>query len=244
MQSWMEISTMPLGADQLYWSRPSLEFVRVFNMATYALMTQKHPVLAIVSSSFYAIEILKRSPHGMALAGTGTFKPQLFVDHMTSWMWGEVHPVNLPDEENLYRTILWAEPKTDSSAYITRRLKELSIKGCNLEIIITLKKGFNLSRRHKQRETIPIRAVGKFDPPSMNPLDMIRILKSTGWQVDTLFPFLGPRAAAWQRFSDIFKRFNMQYWSDRCLQMKRSQMREPKWLWPMAHLVLIRAHWG
>lgn len=243
MQPWMELSTMPLGAEQLYWSRPSVELMKAFNMATYTLATQKKPVLAVMSSSLYAVEIMKRASFSLALAGTGTFDPQIFLEHMTAWVWGEAQPVNLADNSNPYHSILWAEPKIDSAENIIGRLDQLAARGCDLGIITTRKWDKILPWRHKSGDLIMGKSTGKIDPPNLSQWMVERLLKRHGWIVDAIIPFGGLRAAIWQRFIELSQHFNQLYWSDRCSQMMRCQMREPRWLWPLARLALIRAHW-
>jgi len=233
----MDISSIPLAVDQLYWSRPSPEIMRAFNMATYALINRRQPTLAIVSSSLYAVEILKRSPYTLALAGSGTFDPKIFVDIMSPWAWGDIRPVEVQSEREKYATILWAHPQKESAEAISARLKFQSERSCDLEVLAVSGARWRLSKALGTGRTGAI----KIKDEPLSPKETVSLLKLFDWHVDSVIPFNGPRAVLWRRFAVFFARLNWLLWSDRCLQMMRSQLREPAWLWRLAPLVLIRA---
>ena len=236
----MDISSIPLAVDQLYWSRPNPEIMRAFNMATYALTNRRLPTLAIVSSSLYAVEIMKRSSNSLALAGTGTFDPKLFTEIMVPWAWGDVHPVELASERERYATILWAHPLKESVEAVLNRLRFLAERSCDLEVFVASGIRWGLPRLAGNRKS---NAAKTRDMP-LYPAEIINLLKLYEWQVDTLIPYNGPRAELWRGLAGIFNRLNWLLWSDRCSQMMRSQLREPGWLWRLAPMVLIRARRG
>ena len=229
-------SSTSFAADQLFYSRPGTEYVRAANLATYAVIGGNRPILAVLSSSFHAVEILKRSPSSLSIAGTGSFNPVIFAEHMSAWSWGDIRPTKLEEETEQFKTIIWAEPKRDTADLTLRNIKFLAKHGSDLQIITSSGIKWLFPKTGGRNATKPRSG----DSPLL-PNGMVNLLRMRGWKVDGVVPFLGPRAAFWKALGENFQRVNMLYWSDRCFQTMRSQLREPGWLWPLAPLALIRA---
>ena len=234
MQAWMELTKSPITAGRLYYSRPDQAFMRAFNQATFAQQTGKGITLAVVSSSFYAVEMLKRMSFKLDLAGTNSFNPQLFAEHMGQWAFGEMVPVDLFDLRENYNFILWAEPKVGSANYTLELLSNAALRGSELAIIVSSDYGFLFqSKTGRPKTKARVLMPGKTKV----------LLEEFGWKVDAVIGFDGPKAKLWNFLASKFIKTNNLHWSDRCYQMQQLKMREPGWLWPLSRLVLIRARW-
>ena len=234
MQALKELTTAPITAGRLYYSKPDQAFIRALNQAMFAQQTGKGSTLAVVSSSFYAVEILKRTSQKLALAGTESFNPQLFTEHMDKWAIGELIPVDLFTLQEKFNIMVWAEPKHRSANLTIEQITNLAVRGSELIILVTSDFGFLRSsnvigRKSKERSLIP-RAIKV-------------ILKENGWQLDSIIGFYGIKAKFWNFLAMKFLQADNLHWSDRCRQMQHLKMREPGWLWPLYHLALIRARW-
>jgi hypothetical protein len=156
---------------------------------------------------------------------------------MASWSWGDIHPIDITTDEKKYANILWAQPLKESADEIITCLEKLAERGCNLNVVI-FPGGWQ-----KWAKVLVTGNVNTVKPKdvSLHPGDTMELLKGYGWQVDTVISFNGARTAFWLLLGKSFNRLNLLLWSDRCYQMMRIQLREPAWLWPLAHTVLIRA---
>jgi hypothetical protein len=202
------------------------------NLAALGLNSLKQPVLAVLSSSFYAVETIKRISQATTLVGTGIFDPFLFAEHMEPWAWGELRPARFADLQESFHAMLWAEALMRSGEATLKSLAPLALRGCTLEIITVSGLGAGQPKRGKS---------SKPEFESLKPGKLMKLLQQHGWIVDAVVPFHGLRSSFWQRLGDLFQRMEWLAWSDRCYLTLRSQMREPAWLWPLASLVLIRA---
>jgi hypothetical protein len=224
--------TMPHSSDQLYWSRPDPAHFRALNLAAVFLNKDKQASLAILSSSFFAVETIKRTPYPIKIVGTGVFDSSLFADHMRRWAWGEIEPVQLNELKGTFSAMLWAEPQKRDSRQVLGVLDQIAARGCSLDVIIG-SGGIRIAARKISD--------GLKDREGTTPQQVIKLLRRFRWQVDTIVPYYGPRYTFWRGLSNLFLKTGRLNWSDRCIQTLNSRMREPAWLWRLASLVMIRA---
>src|SRR5574341_850163 len=119
----------------LYLRRPTPEYGQAFDLAAVSLNQPGGPVLAVLSSSAHAAEILKRCPQPVDFASTGSFDAVQFVAEAQAWAWGTVNSVTLDQTSTRYAALLWAEPEATSAHSIARALRRLAAPGAKLSVI-------------------------------------------------------------------------------------------------------------
>ena len=231
MQDLKEHLPEPLQVGRLYYSKPDHSFIRALNLAAFNHQAGKGSTLAVVSSSFYAVEMLKRF-RKLSLAGTSSFDPKLFVEHVGIWALGDLNLVDISDLPEKYEAIMWAEPKQSSARLVLEKFSTASMRGT--ELMILTSPSFRLFKMPKKINT-------RKKDQSLKPQAMISLLKVNGWDVDLTTSFYGIKAIFWNYIAEKLSQYNYPLWSDRCYQMKRAKMRESSWLWPLSRLVLIRS---
>jgi len=218
--------------EDLYLRQPTPEYRQAFDLAVSQLNRADGPVLAVLSSAAHAVDLLKRCPRPLDLAGTGTFAAADFVSSANGWVWGAVRAVTLAEGAPGYAAILWAEPEDPQARSIATLMRRLVAGGAVLVVITS----------GPLRGHLP---AWQFRPfPVEKPLSPGRVtlmLRAAGWQVEHHIIFHGPRAIVWSYLARAAHNLNRPDWADRCTFAAREYYREAGWTWPLAPLALIRA---
>lgn len=219
----------------IYIRRPSREYAWAFDMAASRINRPDGVALAVVSSPVHAVELLKRCTMPLELCGTGAFDSNPFVERADGWAQNSLASVDLRGEGRQYSRIVWAEPEELSAVEIAHRLAAAAVVGATLDVIVSAP----LRRFLPEWRTLPLPAERSL------PLNkVIDVLRSAGWQVEQPDVFHGPRSIGWNLLARAAALVGRPDWSDRCLSAMQTGYREPGWLWPLAHLALIRAQLG
>lgn len=236
---------------QLYTDNPTPEFRQALNIACESFIRidpkrSQNPEgrnLAIVSSTFYAVELLKRCPSLLEVAGVGSFEAESFVKQAKGWAWGELVPTSFPLTGE-YSWLVLAEPDRcndtggDRLKLVLANLREHASPGATLTIIAsTLLRSF-LPAWHRQKnypDWLPAKA----------PLDASQVpglLRRTGWGVEHCLGFHGPRSMAWTFLARLAVSLGRPDWTDRARFAMRNSYVERGFLWKFSPLTLICAH--
>jgi hypothetical protein len=216
----------------LYLYRPTHEYSQAFDLFARRFNNPGEPALAVLSSPAHAVELLKRCQGGLHLAGTGAFDAPAFVDAGRDWSWGPLESLNLACPGPSYSSILWAEPEANSAEQVADQLAQRACNGAGLWVVAS----------GPLRNFLP--AWQSEQAPAVQPLNpglVMRLLQKTGWQIQELAVFHGPRSIAWSFIGRAAERLGKPDWGDRCILAMRRHYREPGWLWPLAPLALIHA---
>lgn len=230
--------TLPPVADQLYWSRPTAAQLRLLNLAAQRIFAQEQPTLAALSSSFYAVETIKRAAYPFTMVGAGVFDPFLFADHMQHWMWGEAQPARVEELQQTFSAIWWAEPLANSAESLAQRLSARAQSGCALDVLTSAAgRWVGVVAAAERQATVVRRRPGA---ESLPPDKCVKLLKRLGWRVEAIVGFEGARAAFWRTLGAWFEKVGWLAWSERCTMLMYHSTPEPKAFWRAASLVLIR----
>lgn len=219
----------------IYVRRPSPEYARAFDQAADRLNRPDGAALAVVSSPVHAVELLKRCTVPLALCGTGAFDANTFAGPAVSWAQNTLTSTDLRSEGRQYSCMLWAEPEELSAVEMANRMAGTAVIGTTLDVIVSAP----LRRFLPEWRKLPLPA----EKP-IRPSKVIEVLRAAGWQVEQPVAFHGPRSMGWNFLARAAGLAGRPDWSDRCLSAMQTGYREPGWLWPLAHLVLIRAQLG
>ncbi|MBM4430648.1 MAG: hypothetical protein FJ026_09935 [Chloroflexi bacterium] len=218
--------------ETLYLQPLPWEYSQALDLGTTTLHAGPQPDLAVLSSTLYAVELLKRCHAALDLAGTGSFDAAGFARLAQPWSWGPLQAVHLDQLAGPYAALLWAEPEAACALPVARRLREVAAPGATLHVIASA----------PLRRLLPIWR-GQ-PPPAEQPLTpraVRRVLERAEWQVESHTALHGPHAFLWSRLSQLAQACRRPDWSDRCLFAMRSRYREAGWLWPLAPVSLVRA---
>ena len=166
------------------------------------------------------------------LAGTGKFDAVEYIASAQEWRWGKVEAIGLESPNPVYRSLLWAEPETQSAAKTARHLRRLALPHASLEIITS-------GPLHRYLPAWQCESQPAFQP--LSPGAVGRLLSNSGWRVDQVISFHGPRAIAWNWLARLARILRQWDWEDKCTQRMWARYREAGWLWRLAPLALIRA---
>ncbi len=218
--------------QDLYLRRACWEYSQAFDLAAAALTRTPGPALAVVSSAVHGVELLKRCPAPLDLAGTGVLDAGEFVAQAAPWSWGPIRAVDLSTGLRRYSAMLWAEPEAASAATVAGRLKQLAATGATLDVITS----------SSLRRYLP---VWQRQPrPSERPLTpgaAWRTLLAAGWQAAGQVSFHGPRAIAWTKLAQLAEALGRPAWADRCLYWMRRHYREGGIWWRLSPVTLTHA---
>ena len=221
-----------LDIQNLYMSHPSQEYRQAFDLAADYLNKSEGKALCTLSSAIHAVELLKRCPRPLELAGTGSFDVCGFIAAAAGWSWGDLQAVQLDGLSPGYNILIWAEPEYPQASVISQQLRALAVNQTRLVVI----------NSGPLRNFLP---AWKAQPqPGERPLSLRRvkqILRTTSWQVESSLVFHGPRSIAWsylRRAGTILRRPD---WSDRLLFAMRNSYQDPGWIWWLSPLSLICA---
>lgn len=226
----MDNSTQTI--DDIYLLRPTPEYGQAFDLATRALKPADSKVLAVVSSTVHAVELLKRCPNHLEFASTPAFDAAIFVAAARDWAWGPIEAVSLEDLAGPYGTIVWAEPEVYSTTAVLRALRSRAIGAAALHVIASSALRSQLPAWQTQPH------------PALHPVTpgvMIRLLRKTGWQIESFTSFHGPRSILLGWLVRLFEASGRSDWGDRCRFAMRANYRQPGWLWPLSPVALIQA---
>ena len=207
-----------------------MEYSQAFDLALVGRPGEDGPILALVSSTFHAVEIMRRWQAPLHFYGPGGWDVAGFIPAAQSWAWGPLEDAAQTAGER-YQRCIWAEPEAGSSSAALRLLAQKAAAGARLSVIAS----GPLHRFLPAWKTAPF--------PAQNPLmahQAASLLKKTGWRVDSVTAFHGPGAVMWSVLWRIAGALGRPDWADRCLFGMRRNYRRAG-MFPPAPLYLIQA---
>lgn len=217
----------------LYLETPTPEVRQALDWAAAPLQAARGPVLALLSSPFYAVEVLRRVTHALDLAGcSSAFEPVAWLAELAPWSWAGVGAADLAGS-HIYTALLWAEPERQGAEDLARRLFEAAAPGAVLSVVAS-----TFLRRFLPawQEAAP--------PPAVVPLSASQIpglLRRAGWQVSAHCGLHGPRAVAWTLLMRLAEAGGRPDWADRARFAMRQAYLEKGWRRSLAPLQWIQA---
>jgi hypothetical protein len=236
---------------QLYLDNPTPEFRQALNIACESFIRidpkrSRNPEgrnLAVVSSTFYAVELLKRCPGPLEVAGLGSFEAESFVEQARGWAWGELVPTSFPLNGE-YSWLVLAEPDRcdvtggDRLKLLLADLREHASPGATLTIIASTFLRSYLPAWHRNKTNSDWQ-------PAKYPLAASQVpalLRRTGWRVEYCLGFHGPRSITWTFLARLADSLGRPDWTDRARFAMRNSYKEKGSLWKFSPLTLICAH--
>jgi hypothetical protein len=225
------LTTAGQELERLYLRTPSLEFRRALNLAVNLLNQSNGPALAVVSSPFYAVELLRRCLRPLDLAGAGQFDPPTWISIAQDWAWSSLAPASLSNMGG-YSAMLWAEPDGGAAADVASTLCQSALPGAHLAVVVSS----GLRRFLPAWQAKPYPANDPLSPGAVE-----RVLRSAGWVLENRTGFHSPRAVLWSLAHRLLQPIGRPDLADRCLFNMRAVYDEKGWLWWAAPLALITA---
>jgi hypothetical protein len=221
-----------LDIQDLYVKNPSQEYRQAFDLTAEYINMAEGKVLCTLSSAIFAIELLKRCPRSLELAGTGSFDVCEFITAAAGWAWGDLQAVELDTLSPGYDILIWAEPEDPQACVISQQLRALAVNQTRLVVI----------NSGPLRNFLPAwkSQTHSGDRP-LSPRRVKIILHDANWQVESCLVFHGPRSIAWTYLHRAGAILNRPDWSDRLLFAMRNSYQDPGWIWWLSPLSLICA---
>lgn len=217
--------------EALYLQAPTPEFRQALDLAVAPLQGAAGEVLALVSSPFYAVEVLRRVTRPLVLAGSPGFELQPWLEHLRAWSWAEVQALAV-GESGAFQAILWAEPQRPSSAKLAAWLRQVAAPGASLSVIAST----------GLRRFLP--AWQGASRPATDPLpaaQLSALLRQAGWQPAEQCGFHGPRSVGWTLLMRLAEALGRPDWADRARFGMRNSFIEIGWVSKYCPLNFIRA---
>lgn len=218
--------------QSLYTKHPAREYRQAFDLVGSWLNHTDGAKLCLLSSSVFAVELLKRCPHQLDLIGTDGFDAAGFISRSLDWNWGELKLGSIDVQDNKYEIIIWVEPITSQPYLISRQLCRVALPKAKLFVISPgllnrfIPSGVMLSH-NEQKLLIPYQ--------------FTQTLKNTGWQIESTMGFHGPRSILWNGFYRLSTQMGRLDWADKLLFVMRSSYQESGRLWWLSPLSIICA---
>lgn len=215
--------------ETMYLGQTSLEFRQVMDEAVANLETTRTPTLAAISSSFYAIELLRRCQNPVHIISGSSVNFRGWQAHTAGLSWGQVDFVEKASSEG-YQGLLWAEPEGDWASEIADLLYQHALPGATLNVIAST----------ALRSFLP--AWQSAVKPAQFPLPinrLVKMLQSSGWQIEQIKGYYGPRAVVWNKLALLFQSVGRLDWTDRAGFAMRASYIEQGLLWKITPLVQI-----
>jgi hypothetical protein len=212
----------------LFLHSPTYEFRWALDRAAASLSTAA-PALAVVSSPFYTVELLRRAGFPLHLASRSEFNLTLWLRQAAPWAWQKPKLVDLSAPAS-YSALLWAEPEAGAAPETAKLLRQRALPGARLQVIASTD-----LRRYLPAWRLPI-------PPAQAPLPVaavLRLLRAAGWQVESLHGYHGPRAVAWTNLARLCQALGRPDWADRAGFAMRASYIEQGLLCKITPLLLI-----
>jgi hypothetical protein len=221
-----------LDIQNLYVKNPSQEYRQAFDLTAEYINMTEGKVLCTLSSAIHAVELLKRCPRSLELAGTGLFDVYEFIAAAADWAWGDLQAVELGGLSPGYDILIWVEPEDLQASLISQQLRALAVNQTRLVVI----------NSGPLRNFLPARKaqIQRGDKP-LSPRRVKQILRTASWQVESCLVFHGPRSIAWTYLHRAGVILNRPDWSDRLLFAMRNSYQDPGWIWWLSPLSLICA---
>lgn len=212
----------------LFLHQPTYEFRWALDRAAASLSTAA-PALAVVSSPFYVVELLRRAGSPLHLASRSEFNLSLWLRHASQWAWQKPKLVDLSAPAG-YSALLWAEPEAGTAPETANLLRQRALPGTRLQVIAS-----TALRRYLPAWRLPT-------PPAQAPLPagtVLHLLRAAGWQVESLHGYHGPRAIAWTNLARLSQALGRPDWADRASFAMRASYIEQGLLCKISPLLLI-----
>lgn len=227
--------TFEADIQNQYLYSPTPEYNQALDLAAASLNRASGNVAAVLTSSFYAVELLKRIPGALDFVNMGAFDLANFITSAQGWAWGRIQEVTLDQNQRNYHAVMWAEPEVENAAEISLALRNIVNKDAYLAVIVP-------TRLRRFLPDTPASILTTKKQPT--PMSMVSMLEAAGWGIQCRAAFHGPRAFAWSLFARAAHVLRRPDWGDRCLFAMRAHYMEPGWLWPLTPLTLILAKSG
>lgn len=221
--------------ETFYLRAPTLEYRFAIDRATANLEKVVGPALAMISSPFYAVEVLRRISKPIDLAGSGIEGlTAAEIETITSVKVNSIagDGIEALAGETKYSVFLWAEPQADLATPTAAALRKLAAPDSVLNIIASTG-----SRRWLPGWQKEIYAT--FRPADTGSLP--KILPAAGWRIVSQTGFHGPRAVVWTVAMRLYEQLGRPDWADRARFGMRKDYTESGWSWKQCPLALITA---
>jgi hypothetical protein len=219
----------PAAVQSLYLNNPSFEYRQVIDLGLHGWEDQDEPVLAVVSSRFYGVELLKRTHTPLFFLATNAFDVTAFSVDAGPWAWGPLHTIKMQDH---FCNVFWAEPEMSTAMEVLLTVNQLTSSGDHLRVITS----------GPLHHFLPAWSAAPF--PARQPMMAGKVkgmLSSNGWRITRQTVLHGPRSILWSGLSRLANALRRPDLGDCCLLAMRKMYQEPGWVWPMSPLSLIWA---
>jgi len=215
--------------EALYLRCPTAEFRMALDRAVAGMTAA--PLLAVVSSPFYLVELLRRIPGDLVVSGDGRFDPDPWLAPAAGWAWGRLASGGLHSESK-YSNLFWAEPQNDMADSTAAALRQVASPQAQLYIVVSsFLRGYLPAWQQEPH-------------PAQNPLSGVTIpglLRRAGWQVEQVLGFHSPSAVLWSLAMRSARLVGRPDWEDRARLAMRAAYRQEGAMWRLCPLALIRA---